>query len=50
METKDLSQMEIYTLIGYLISHEEMVDDEPVQSGKEEKAFAAKGGESSSNG
>jgi len=50
METKDLSQMEIYSLIGCLMSHEEMVDDEPVQSSKEEKAFAAKEGESSSSG
>ena len=50
METKDLSQMEIDTLIGYLMSHEEMVDDEPIQSSKEEKAFAAKESESRSNG
>ena len=50
METKDLSQMEIDSFIGCLMSHEEMVDDEPVQSSKEEKAFATKEGDSSSNG
>ena len=42
--------MDIDTLIGYLMSHEEMVDDEPIQSSKEEKDFATKEGESSSNG
>lgn len=42
--------MEIVSLIGSLMSHEERLDDEPDHSNKDEKSFVAKEGESSSNG
>lgn len=42
--------MEIDTLIISFMSHEKMIDDEPTHSNKEDKAFATKKGEFSSNG
>lgn len=49
-DTKDLSQFEIESIIGSLMSHEERLDDEPVKPSKDKKAFTTKECESRSNG